>query len=313
VGAAAGRVSQPRVVIVILHLDQREALLGCLESCRKLDYDNHEVIVVENGSPPRPSGWEAVAFRGDVRVLRSPVNVGFARGNNLGIRDACQRGAAYVLLLNDDALVTPDFLRLLVDVGERSGDIGALGPVIVHADAPTKISFAGAAFDSNLADVRSLEPEPETLEAGGLLDSDYVTGCCLLMKRATIERVGPLDEQFFLYWEDTDWGLRVKASGLRNVVVPAARVGHRIAASAGGLGSPLRVYHKTRSHLLFARRHAPAALLRLHARFARDVAWLALKSADRGRLSAARAILAAVRDYTLGRTGAGPAWLWRGR
>src|SRR5207245_1600164 len=164
----------------------------------------------------------------DVRVLRSPVNVGFARGNNLGIRDACQRGAAYVLLLNDDALVTPDVLRLLVDVGERSGDIGALGPVIVHADAPTKISFAGAAFDSNLADVRSLEPEPETLEAGGLLDSDYVTGCCLLMKRATIERVG-------------------------------------------------------------------------------------LKSADGGRLSAARAILAAVRDYTLGRTGAGPAWLWRGR
>src|SRR5207245_8701549 len=134
--------------------------------------------------------------------------------------------------------------------------------------APTKISFAGAAFDSNLADVRSLEPEPETLEAGGLLDSDYVTGCCLLMKRATIERVGPLDEQFFLYWEDTDWGLRVKASGLRNVVVCGGRVGHRVSATAGGLGSPLRVYHRTRSHLGFARRPAPDAPARLHRRFA---------------------------------------------
>lgn len=312
--AAAGRALQPRVAIVILHLDQRDALLGCLESCRKLDYDNHEVIVVENGSPPRPSGWDAVAFRGNVKVLRSPVNLGYARGNNLGIRDACKRGAAYVLLLNDDALVTPDSLRLLVDVGELSGDIGALGPVIVHADAPTKISFAGAAFDFDLADVRNLEPRREMLEAdGGLLDSDYVTGCCLLMKRATIERVGLLDEQFFLYWEDTDWGLRVKARGLRNVVVPAARVAHRIAASAGGMGSPLRVYHKTRSHLLFARRHAPAALPRLHGRFARDVAWLTLKSTGRGHLSAARAILAAVRDYHLGRRGAGPAWLWRAR
>jgi GT2 family glycosyltransferase len=301
------------VAIVILHLDQREALLGCLESCRKLDYDNHEVIVVENGSPPRPSGWDAVAFRGDVKVLRSPVNLGYARGNNLGIRDACQRGAAYVLLLNDDALATPDVVRLLVDVGERAGDVGALGPVIVHADAPTKISFAGALFDARLGDIRSVEPDPGALKTGGLLDSDYVTGCCLLMKRATIERVGLLDEQFFLYWEDTDWGLRVKASGLRNVVVPAARVGHRLAASAGGMGSPLRVYHKTRSHLQFARRHAPAALPRLHGRFARDVAWLTLKSTGRGRLWAARAILAAARDYHLGRTGSGPAWLWRAR
>lgn len=298
------------MAIVILHFDQREALIACLESCRQLAYRDYEVIVVENGSP---AGLLASGLGADVRVLRSPVNVGYARGNNLGIREACQRGAEYVLLLNDDAVVTPEVLQVLIDVGERSPDIGALGPVVVHADDPTRIAFAGARFDCGLGDVQSFDAEAQALSGRGTLDSDYITGCCLLMRRAALERVGLLDERFFLYWEDTDWGLRVKASGLRNVVVPGGRVGHRVSATAGGLGSPLRVYHKTRSHLRFARRHAPGALARLHRRFARDVAWLALKSTGPGRGRAARAILAALRDYHLGRTGAGPAWIWRTR
>ena len=305
--------TSPRVAIVILHFDQREALIACLESCRKVAYDNYEVIVVENGSPAGPSWQLATGLAADVRVLRSPVNLGYAKGNNLGIREACRRGANYVLLLNDDAVVTPEFLGVLVDVGERAEDIGALGPVVVHADDPTRIAFAGARFDGGLGDVRTFEGEAWALSDRATLDSDYVTGCCLLMRRAALERVGLLDEGFFLYWEDTDWGLRVKASGLRNVVVPGGRVGHRVSATAGGLGSPLRVYHKTRSHLRFARRHAPGALPRLHRRFVRDVAWLALKSTGPNRVRAARAILAALRDYHLSRTGAGPAWIWRTR
>ena len=95
--------------------------------------------------------------------------------------------------------------------------------------------------------------------------------------------------------------------------MPTVRIRHRVAASSGGMGSPLRVYHRSRSHLVFLRLHAPTALGRLHRRLVRDVAWLALRSRDAGRLAAARAILAAVRDFHLGRTGPGPAWLWRRR
>jgi GT2 family glycosyltransferase len=306
--------TNPRVAIVILHLDQHEALVACLESCRKIAYGNYEVIVVENGSPAGSPWRQATGLAADVRVIRSSVNLGYAKGNNLGIREACRRGADYVLLLNDDAVVVmPEFLGVLVDVGERAEGVGALGPVVVHADDPTRIAFAGARFDGGLGDIQSFEREPPALSEGATLDSDYVTGCALLMRRAAIELVGLLDESFFLYWEDTDWGLRVKASGLRNVVVPAARVGHRVSATVGGLGSPLRVYHRTRSHLRFAWRHAPGALARLHRRFGRDVAWLALKSTGPDRVRAARAILAALRDYHLGRTDAGPRWIWRSR
>jgi GT2 family glycosyltransferase len=298
------------VAIVILHLDQWEALLGCLESCRKLDYDNHELIVVENG--PTASRWrQAARPPRDVRVVTSPANVGYAAGNNLGVRDATSRGADYVLLLNDDALVVPELLRALVEAGERMADVGGLGPLVVDVDDPTKVWFAGAVFDAGQGDIRSLEVGAP--EWGGLVESDYVTGCCLLIKRSTLERVGLFDERFFLYWEDTDWGLRARRAGLRNLVVPRVWVRHRVAASSGGLASPLRLYHRTRSHLAFLQRHAPAALGRLHRRLVRDVVWLALKSESLGRLGAARAILAALRDYHLGRTGAGPAWIWRAR
>ncbi len=305
---------EPRVAIVILHFDQREALIACVESCGKIDYERREVTVVENGPLNGPGWQEAMKAAGRVRVLQSPVNLGYAAGNNLGIRDACARGADYVLLLNDDTVVASDFLGILVEVGEMSQDVGALGPAIFRLDEPTRLCFAGAEFDRLEGDVRDLADEGWPASAGpAIRDTDYVTGCCILMKRGAIERVGLLDEQFFLYWEDTDWCLRVKARGLRNIVVPAARVWHRVSASSGGFGSPLRVYHKTRSHLFFARRHAPDALPKLHRRFVRDVAWLVVKSTGPDRLKVARAILAAMRDYHLQRTGAGPAWLWRGR
>ena len=301
---------EPRVAIVILHFDQREALIACVESCGKIDYDNHEILVVENGSPGGLDWRQATSGAHGVRVLRSATNVGYARGNNLGIREACDRGAAYVLLLNDDTVVGPEFLRLLVEAGERASDVGALGPAIFCLDEPNRLYFAGAEFDRDACEVKSLNYR----DAGqGPQDTDYVTGCCILMKRGAIERVGLLDEQFFLYWEDTDWGLRVKASGLRNVTVPAARIWHRVSMSSGGFSSPLRVYHKTRSHLFFARRHAPLALPRLHRLFARDIAWLLLKSRNHGRLSVARAMMAAARDFHLDRTDPGPLWLWRKR
>ena len=304
----------PSVAIVILYLDQREALIACLQSCGKIDYDNYEIIVVENGSLSVQDWREAMGSAGPVRVVWSATNIGYARGNNLGIRDAWNRGAAYILLLNDDTVVAPEFLRLLVAAGEQAPDVGALGPAIFHLDDPTKIWFAGAKFDRDECDVRNLNDTEWAAGASrAVRDSDYVTGCCVLMKRGTIDRVGLLDERFFLYWEDTDWGLRVKASGLRNVVVPTARIWHRVSVSSGGVDSPLRVYHKTRSHLFFARRYAPAALPKVHKRFMRDVAWLALKSRTHGRLTVARAIASAVRDFHLRRTGAGPAWLWRKR
>ncbi|MFH2204581.1 MAG: glycosyltransferase family 2 protein [Elusimicrobiota bacterium] len=298
---------RPKVSIIILHFKDVPCLRACLESLEKITYTNHEVIVVNNG----PDELTAVEER-EVRILRSLSNVGFARGNNSGIMAALQDRADYVLLLNDDTVVRPDFLDLLVDAGESDPDAGMLGPMICYFDEPQRIWFAGAAFDESTARLsfaRADEVDDGKSDAKPE-ESDFITGCALLVKRALIERVGLLDERYFLYWEDVDWGLRAKESGYKCIVVPAAKILHKVSRSTGGQDSALRSYHKTRSHLLLAGTHAPRAKRQVLAGFARDIAWLLVKSSGPGRGKKARAYLAAMIDHYLGRTGEGPRWLW---
>lgn len=306
-------MSDPRVCIVILHLDNQTALLACLKSCQMIQYSNYGIIVIENGSPTpldpdKAKGWGGKA----PTVLRSALNVGFAGGNNLGIRAAMARGADYVLLLNDDTEVAPGFLAALVETGERSPRCGALGPKIYYFDHPTRLWFAGGGFDPRTCQV--VAPRAGELDDGtetALIPTDWLTGCCLLMKRQALERAGLLDERFFLYWEDVDWCLRLRTHGLQSVVEPSARIWHKISMSTGGTDSSLKAYHKTRSHLLLAHLHAPRSFPILLKGLLRDIAWLLVKSSDRERFRKARAYVAAVKDYARGRTGRGPDWLWQ--
>ncbi|MDE2320569.1 MAG: glycosyltransferase family 2 protein, partial [candidate division NC10 bacterium] len=196
--------------------------------------------------------------------------------------------------------------------GDEYDHVGALGPYIYYFDEPERIWFAGARFDRHTCQV--IDAQHGRIEREGqptVFDSDWLTGCCLLMTRQALERAGLLDERFFLYWEDVDWCLRLRVSGLQSVVEPSARIWHKISLSAGGTDSSLKAYHKTRSHLLLAHLHAPRAFPTLLEGLLRDIAWLVVKSSDQERFKKARAYLAAVKDYTLGRTDRGPEWLWQ--
>lgn len=305
--------SEPKVSIIILHLNDQSALRACLRSCQSIQYSNYEIIIVENGSCVPLDLDELKGLAGHVsQIIKSPVNVGYAKGNNLGIRAALDHGSDYVMLLNDDTEVAPNFLAVLVRVGNENDHVGALGPCIYYFDEPERIWFAGARFDYHTCQVA--DTQYGRVEREGqptVFASDWLTGCCVLMKRQAIDMVGLLDERFFIYWEDVDWGLRLHASGLRNVVVPSAYIWHKISVTMGGADSPRKVYHKTRSHLLLAHLHAPRSFPILLKGLLRDIAWLLVKSSDRERFRKARAYVAAVKDYARGRTGRGPDWIWR--
>jgi GT2 family glycosyltransferase len=279
----------------------------------EISYPNFDIFVIHNG-PQSNALPDALAqlSQNIAEIIDTGGNIGFSGGNNVGIRRALEKGADYVLLLNDDTEVSKDFLSLLVEIAEKRQDAGMFGPRIFFFDHPDKIWFDGAIFDP----AQSRITFPMAGEKGEDLqvtatESDFITGCAVLVKRNLLEEIGLLNDFFFIYWEDVDWGLRAIKAGKKNLVVHNAHIWHKVTISMGGLQSPRTVYHKVRSHLLFTKSHAPKALLKLHAKFFRDVAWLFFKSKDVNRFKRVHAYIAAIRDYYMGKTDKGPDWLWR--
>jgi len=305
--------ASPKICAVILNIADTGGLVACLLSLDKTVYPNLEIIVVHNG--PYKGEFENEIRRASAKIAEvvfTESNAGFAAGNNTGIKRALKNGAEYVLLLNDDTAAAPDFIDCLVSEARKDPARDMLGPRINYFSDPEKIWFSGAIF--NREECVFSFPGADQLEAvygqQEPAETAYVTGCALLASRKLIETVGMLDERYFLYWEDADWGLRALKAGFAPLVVPAAKVLHKVSSSAGGNDSPLKIYHKTRGQLLFAASHAPYARGRLIYGFIKDISWLLLKSGQTGRFLKAKAYAAGAADYLLGRGGPGPSWLW---
>ena len=247
--------ASPRVAVILLNWNQPEFTLACLQSLKRVDYPAYDVVVVDNGSVDGSPAVIREAFPA-ITLIENSRNLGFAAGNNVGIRYALDHGADYVLLLNNDTEVSPDLLRRLVAVGEADPQIGALGPKIYYYDHAKVIWSAGGAVD-RLGRAHHLgENQVDGWESGdgegGVQDVAYVTGCAILVKRHVVERLGPLDERFFIYFEETEWCSRIHRAGFRVVYVPQARLWHKIKMEARH-ASRRYLYLMTRNRLLYLR------------------------------------------------------------
>lgn len=302
----------PKVAIIILHLKDIHCLVDCIKSLNKITYQNVDIIVVHNG-PENIDLLDALAPISQyiTKAIDTEENLGFAAGNNIGIKQALQDGADYMLLLNDDTEVAPDFLTTLMDAAVSRPDAGILGSKICYFNEPDKVWFVGARFDRKTCRVATTCFERfDKYKTPALVESDYITGCALLIKRNVIEKIGLLDERFFLYCEDVDWGLRCSKAGFKNLVVTCSQIRHKISYSSGGIDSLPRVYHKRRSHLLMARIYSPQSLCKIQRKILRDIVWLLLKSSDKMRFKKILACFFAIIDYHSDKIGRGPYWLW---
>jgi hypothetical protein len=243
----------PRVVIVILNWNGLADTLACLESVGRQDYASLEVVVVDNGSRS-PEADQLEASAPAARVIRSPTNVGYAAGCNIGMRYALARGADYVWLLNNDTLVEPDCLATLVAAGEADDRVGLLSPVVYAHGSSREIKFAGTIVDFGRQErihLTSVDDMVQRNDAGHLA----LWGTALLIKRRVLERAGFLDERYFAYVEDTDYCIRAVRSGFMTRVVPGAVLYHKEGRSLGGLQSPIREYLLVRNWYLFWSTH----------------------------------------------------------
>ncbi len=246
----------PTVAVVIPTWNRRDDLLACLASVEAMGYPRLHVIVVDNGSTDGTA--EAVRARFPaVEVIRSETNRGFAAGSNLGLQRALQREADYVLLLNNDVVVAPDTLARLVEVAEAHPEVGLLGPSVWYHDAPQRLWSAGYRCRPVTLSEQPPRGDPRGTEPYFV---DTLYGCALLIRREVLETVGLLDGRFFMYYEDKDFCQRMRAAGWRLMVVPTARVWHKISPSTSGsrgLGTPFQKYHMARSSVLFFAKHTP--------------------------------------------------------
>jgi GT2 family glycosyltransferase len=242
----------PVVWVVVLNWNRPKDTYLCVESLQASDYAALRILVVDNGSDVKKYE-ELCALGSGVGIVRSEDNLGFAAGNNIGIRHALDQGADYVLLVNNDTIVAPEMIGMLVEAMERDPAFGVAGPIIYYMDQPQEVWFAGYRIKGELYVLRRglrLEPPLQPVE-----DVDFVSGCGMLLRREMVERVGMFSPEYFMYYEDLDLCLRAKRAGWRIACVTGASMWHKVSASSGGSESPMKQYHQVRSSLIFYRRY----------------------------------------------------------
>jgi hypothetical protein len=265
---AASTEACPRVACIILNWNGWQDTIECLEALRQCDYPSLRLVVVDNGST-NDSVARIRAARPDILLLESGKNLGFAGGNNIGIRYAVARGVDYLWLLNNDTVPAPDALSALVEKALTNKRIGATGSICYYADRPETIQvWAGARANLCIGYVRNTtEPHKDSW-----FHSLY--GASMLVSRSAIEDVGLFDEGFFLYWEETELCIRLRKRQWRLAAAPESRVLHKVNASTGGNKLILDRYF-TASGLRILRLHSPiphlAMFLFLAMRFFRRI------------------------------------------
>lgn len=240
--------SFPKVFIVVLNYNGKEVIRKCLSSVFKIEYSNFEVVIVDNCSTDGSFELAKTHF-GKASFIWNQANLGFSAGNNVGIRFALERRADYVLLLNNDTEVEKEFLLKLVEVAESKSHIGIVSPVIFDANN-REVWFSGGVI--NWWMMKALHRRD--IDMAEQKESQFISGCAMLIKVEVLKRVGLLDERFFLYWEDVDFSLRTRMKGYKNVVVRSSWVYH---FEKSECNREQKVYWLVLSGLLFFYKHTP--------------------------------------------------------
>ncbi len=252
------------VSIITVNFNQTELTCSLLESVRQQDYRTVEVIVVDNASSENPSRIFQERYP-EVKFIHSAKNLGFAGGNNLALPEAV---GEYLFFVNNDAEITTGSIARLVQLLESNEKAGIVSPLIcyhpsasrqpstVNRQPSTIIQYAGmprvnpftgrSNMDGNGQE--NLGQYPEAFTTG------YAHGAAMMIPRRVLAEVGPMREDYFLYYEEVDWCERIHRAGYSVWVEPRALVWHKESMTMAALGTS-KIYYMTRNRILFMQRH----------------------------------------------------------
>ncbi len=244
----------PKVSIIILNWNGKEDTLECLKSLYQINYPNYKIILVDNGSTDDSVEVFKEKYP-EIELIQNNKNLGFAEGNNIAIRYALEiLKPDYILLLNNDTVVDPDFLDELVQTAETDPNIGVLGPTIYDYNPPRGLQSTGSKILWNHGDAINLTYEAD-VKAGTPKEVDAVTGCALLAKSEVFKKIGGLNKNYFAYFEEIEWCVRARKAMYKIVYVPQGKIWHKGGATSSKI-TGFAVYHHTRNRFWFMKQHA---------------------------------------------------------
>jgi len=240
----------PFVSIITINWNNNDDTSEMLESLRRISYPNYEIIVVDNFSTQCDAVILKIKFP-EIRLIMSTKNLGFAGGNNLGLKYASGK---YILLLNNDTVVDKNFLEPLVRLMETDHNIGIVSPKIYFYDEPNKLQYAGTTAINEVT-TRGKKFGYGSIDSGkfdDIKETGFANGACMLVRQSLINQVGFLRPEYFMYYEETDFCLRAKKNGFKVFFNPESKIHHK-GSSSTGRKSPLQTYYMNRNRVLFIR------------------------------------------------------------
>jgi GT2 family glycosyltransferase len=250
------KTENPFVSIVTLNWNGLGVTLEFLESMKLSTYKNYEIIVVDNGSDIDPTEKIMAGNYYNTKVVKSPVNLGSAGGNNFGMRHS-RADYDFCFQLNNDAEITPDLIEKCLEPFYADTSIGAVCPKIRFYDKPNIIQYAGfnkmSMLTGKTTAVGSLEEDNGQHDVSGY--THLAHGCAMMVKKEVIEKVGMMAEKYFVYYDETDWSARIIKAGYKIYYQAQGLCFHKESISMGK-ESPLKVYFMARNRCYYMRRNA---------------------------------------------------------
>jgi GT2 family glycosyltransferase len=238
--------------IVILNWNGSKDTLACLKSLEEQTDQDFHLLLVDNASTD--GSYEKICpLFPKVEWIINSQNEGFAKGNNIAIKKALEKGADLILLLNNDTVAAPDMVEKFKK-GHLLYPDALISGKIINFFNPKILDHLGGNYNikkSNFDLLGHLEDEKDFQEA--IFNLDYLCGCALMVPKAVFEKIGFLDEDFFLYFEDADFSIRAKKAAFRLAVFPEAQVFHKVSQSSKGKFH--QAYFFWRNRLLFLKKH----------------------------------------------------------
>lgn len=241
------------VWVVIPTYNRADDLIACLDSLGIVKIVKEQIIVVDNDSNDDTID-KLMRYHPEVHLIPLPENLGASRASNIGFEHALENNAEFVLRLDSDTVVDQGFISPLLTRAEENPEVGVLSPKIYYYDPPGEIWFAGAnQHPWHFGTIEGHRHETDAPENSQVREVDYVWGAAMLIKREVLQKTGGFDTDFFVYYEEVDFCLRVKKLGYKLLYVPDSYIWHKVGSSVNNAWT---AYHWNRSKMLLYRKHA---------------------------------------------------------